>query len=363
MRSTMKTFAITGAVLMTAGMLVAGPLNPPAGPVGSTYKTLTEVEPRIALGPATTPGDGSHVYRITQPGSYYLTGNISVPTGLNGIRVEADGVTLDLNGFSVQGVAGSLTGIACGARERIHVRHGFLRGLTAGIDGLQARSLSVESVRAEGCGFVGIRVGENSRVEDCQANGNSGTGILTYGAGVVRECEAAGNTDGFEIGGQGVVERCVANDNTRDGFTSSDGVRFSGCVATSNGRDGISLRWGSEARDCHANANTRHGFIFGSYCTIEGNMSRANDGAGFYGEATGSRTVLRGNNSVQNAVGIQLDGAGNLVVGNACSSNPTNYLLVANNRVAAIVTMALSGAVNGNSGGTTVAGPDSNYAY
>jgi len=28
------------------GLLFAGPLNPPAGPVTSTYKTLSEIEPR-----------------------------------------------------------------------------------------------------------------------------------------------------------------------------------------------------------------------------------------------------------------------------------------------------------------------------
>jgi hypothetical protein len=137
MRSKSFTFAIRGAVLAaSAGMLVAGPLTPPAGPVASTYKTLTEVEPRIAVGPATTPGDTANVYRITQPGSYYLAGNLAVSTGKVGIRIESDGVTLDLNGFSIAGVAGSTVGVACGAHDRIEVRNGMIRGIDGvGLDG------------------------------------------------------------------------------------------------------------------------------------------------------------------------------------------------------------------------------------
>lgn len=34
----------------------AGPLNPPAGPITSTYKTPDQVEPRIPVSSQTTPG-------------------------------------------------------------------------------------------------------------------------------------------------------------------------------------------------------------------------------------------------------------------------------------------------------------------
>ena len=39
--------AAAALTLAAVGLLVAmGPLNPPAGPVTSSYKTLTEVEPQ-----------------------------------------------------------------------------------------------------------------------------------------------------------------------------------------------------------------------------------------------------------------------------------------------------------------------------
>lgn len=43
------TSIATLGLLGSAAMLTAGPLDPPAGPVAPTYKTLQEVEPRIAL--------------------------------------------------------------------------------------------------------------------------------------------------------------------------------------------------------------------------------------------------------------------------------------------------------------------------
>src|SRR5690606_18106937 len=104
MRTTTAAFLLT----ILAGAAVAGPLNPPAGPVAPTHKTLTEVEPRTPINAANTPGDADSVYRIFQPGSYYLTGNIVGQAGKRGIEIASSNVTLDLNGFALQGVPGSL---------------------------------------------------------------------------------------------------------------------------------------------------------------------------------------------------------------------------------------------------------------
>ena len=79
-RSLSRSSVLVAAGLITAaGLVVAGPLTPPAGPVASTYKTLSEVEPRIAINAANTPGNAANLFIINQPGSYYLTGNIAVP--------------------------------------------------------------------------------------------------------------------------------------------------------------------------------------------------------------------------------------------------------------------------------------------
>jgi hypothetical protein len=78
-----------GPLLGGAVVSVAGPLSPPGGPVASTYKTLSEVEPRTAVSLANTPGDADSLFKITQPGSYYLTGNIVGVAGKHGVEIAA----------------------------------------------------------------------------------------------------------------------------------------------------------------------------------------------------------------------------------------------------------------------------------
>ncbi|MEZ6164179.1 MAG: hypothetical protein R3B67_07050 [Phycisphaerales bacterium] len=91
------------AVLVLSGSTLAGPLIPPVGPIASTMRTLQQVEPRMPIGLDTTPGDANSTFKITQPGSYYLTGNIVGVVGKSGIEIAASGVTIDLGGFNLSG--------------------------------------------------------------------------------------------------------------------------------------------------------------------------------------------------------------------------------------------------------------------
>ena len=47
--------SLAAGLALAAGAALAGPLNPPSGPVTSTYKTLTEVEPRVPVSATNTP--------------------------------------------------------------------------------------------------------------------------------------------------------------------------------------------------------------------------------------------------------------------------------------------------------------------
>src|SRR5689334_9465486 len=120
------TLFMTIIASASAGVLIsrAGPLDPPAGPVTPTYKTLTEVEPRIAINAINTPGDADSLFKITKPGSYYLTGNITGVVGRHGVEIIVGGVTLDLNGFDLVGVP------AMGEFDGVSVTVESLRNIT-----------------------------------------------------------------------------------------------------------------------------------------------------------------------------------------------------------------------------------------
>src|SRR4051794_30032159 len=88
-----------------------GSLTPPAAPT-PTMKTLDQLEARMPVDTTHTPGNATTLFILTQPGSYYLTSNLTGVSGQHGITINADNVTLDLNGFVLVG-PGNSSGIDC----------------------------------------------------------------------------------------------------------------------------------------------------------------------------------------------------------------------------------------------------------
>jgi hypothetical protein len=84
--------------------------------------TLSQIEPRIPI--------SSAPYTISQPGSYYLTANISVTNG-SAITITANQVTLDLNGFTLSSTEASPTGtgiLLAGGDTDITILNGHIKG-------------------------------------------------------------------------------------------------------------------------------------------------------------------------------------------------------------------------------------------
>lgn len=195
--------------------VLGGPIQPPAGPVSPTEKPLGELEPRVAIGAANTPGDADSEFIISQSGSYYLTQSVST-TKENAILVTAERVTIDLNGFSLNGGAVADNGVAIEA-SNVTVRNG-----------------AIDSFRREGVCGTGFRM---TRVEDLRVtNVIFMAGQLTGGRGIV-------------VGESSSVRRCIVEDNGVVGISVQTGSSVVDCVANNNGSTGIEVR-NSLVRGC-----------------------------------------------------------------------------------------------------------------
>lgn len=384
------------AMIAFAGLVIAGPLNPPVGAVTSTGKTLTEVEPRIAINATNTPGDNDatpSLYKITQPGSYYLTGNIVGVSGKRGIEVIASGVTIDLNGFEMSGVAGSLAGIGSttnGLRD-ISVKNGSVRNWGgAGVDFATnvVNNAIITEVRASGNGAGGIHAGYRANVSQCGSYSNSGFGITVGSDSTVHACNAVSNTsDGISgttscsvtnctansSGNAGIsfsgssITNCTASANTGNGINNGGGGTVHACTANDNDGHGINMGAGTVS-NCTVRVNTRSGIIVSDSCIVLNNACSANglltgDGAGIF--ATGSDNRIEGNNCFFADRGIDVDGIGNIIIRNSCSGNTTNWTIAAGNVFGAILdrTAPGSAAISGNSAPSSLGTTDANANF
>jgi len=370
------------AVGVSITALQAGDLNPPAGPVTGTMKPLTEVEPRIAINDANTPGDSDSVYKILSPGSYYLTGNVSAASGESGIEIGASGVTLDLMGFEINGAPGSFQGVrvVVGGTRNITIKTGSIRNFSGGgINANLARNMHVDRVQVASITAIGINVlnglltdclvtsctvhgivaGAGSTVVRCTSQSNQGDGISVGLGSVVGECLAESNEgfgiiaadgttisnsrsglngrDGFSTGTGALLKGCTADTNVGHGFFVNAGATLTGCTAHGNNGDGFSAGslalspgFGFTFSECTAEANTTHGFVVGGRGTISGCTASSNgrDGIQVGDGCHVSGNEIHGNGtSTSSGAGIRATGSGNRIDGNNVGANDIGILL------------------------------------
>ena len=104
---------------------------------------------------------------IVSAGSYMLTSNLQVSGGdTTGIAVSASGVTLDLNGFTLQGPT-TCTGIPVTSCSDT--------GTGSGIDA--ATGTAIRNGSVIGFGNNGIDAGRANRLRNLRVEGNGGHGI------------------------------------------------------------------------------------------------------------------------------------------------------------------------------------------
>ncbi len=195
---------VCGLVLTAPSGFSQGSLTPPGAPA-PTMKSLDQIEAR-------TPITNTGAVTISQPGSYYLTANITVNAG-DAITISADNVTLDLNGLTVTSTANPEAGngiVLSGGRKNITIHNGFIstsltssNGVTTG--GGFAYGITyangnpsltrVTGVSVTGCQLAGIFLNLNSTViQSCIVDtvGDTGLFAASVSDSVAVNCAASG---------------------------------------------------------------------------------------------------------------------------------------------------------------------------
>ena len=265
----MKTPAFIALfVILHSSFVIAqgGPLTPP-GPPGPAMTTLSNIANQITVadtkltelkGDARTPISAAP-FNITQPGSYYLTGNLSVTSGA-AIDIDADNVTLDLNGFTLSSTHATGSGFAIFidiGHKKIRIRNGHIMGnatVTAGVftpggfnGGIGSpssanRGIHISDIRVSNVGGGGISIASSSTVlsvvENCMVNVCSGTGISAYiiTNSSASDCGSAAIDGGTVSGSYGASIGTDSGDHGIIGttVTNSTGVSASGTGISGN---------------------------------------------------------------------------------------------------------------------------------
>ncbi len=378
MRSQKVVFA--GLSLLVLGAIVtAGNLTPPAGPVAPTMKSLDQIEPRTPLSQLTAPGDADSQFRITQRGSYYLTSDITGVAGKNCIEIASPGVILDLNGYRLEGVTGSLSGIIT-IHDHGTIRNGTVHNFTVGIDAYEAVGIRLQNISStshdgacfrasvaaiiENCtaeyGTIGFDVFESATLTNCTSRYAEDYGFEVEDGCTLTNCTAVNAESGFLIHGPCVLTNCTAQNNQASGFRVEESSVLTDCTAFENGSAGFTViartrltRCNSRANlygyyateansiiECTASANTSVGIVIaGNSNTVERCTIHENAQTGLFVSSGVGNNIDSNLLSYNGFNGVATATADNLVVRNRARGNSnSNYSLVAGTEYGVILT-------------------------
>jgi parallel beta-helix repeat protein len=334
-----------------AGGAHAGPLNPPPGPIQSTPGP----EPRIPINQQNTPGTLSSTFRIAEPGSYYLTGNVVGEAGKNGIEIDSDNVVLDLMGYALRGLPSAEFGIAMPSfRKSVVIRNGTISGWQAG--GILAR-IDIGSIEHV---FINDNAGWGIQ------NGG-GFGVLIRGCGAIDNGTTGSNSGGILGSENSIVEHCHARGNNGPGIRVDEGSIVRGCTVRSSNGPGIDATRGCSITDNVCARNTEQGISVDYGCFVARNTCYANQSQsssqGILASLNANR--IEDNTCVDNSVGIRIVGAGNIFRRNTCSGNGTNWDVAPNNYGQARLALNTPTGITGNAGGLPLGSEDPhiNFTY
>jgi len=293
--------AITLAALLAASAAPAGPLSPPPGPPAPSGPSLTNLadldplfdqvddlrqnaeelrtlEPRTNV--LTLPGDAFNAYIISEPGSYYLGADILVEDDeVTGVLIDADHVTLDLNGHTIASTAtadnGAIPGpwgvATNGSQINVTVRNGAVSGFASGQVRLSGFIARAENLSVSGGDGIGMSVnGRSAMIIGCEAADIGGSNLSfttgTFYANIIAENTARNSPNiSFSLPPGAAVRDCASASNTFNvAYITRQASVFRRCTSTGSAGGGFrysSYGAGSVYADCTVLSPSSFGFI------------------------------------------------------------------------------------------------------
>lgn len=272
-------------------------------------------------------------------------------SGKHGIAITSSNVTLDLNGFSLNGVPGSLDGInatnSSATASGLVVLNGTIANWAGnGINALPgAPDSQFSHLQLLYNALDGLNA-TNSLISDCVANGNTSGSFTNYAINGNRShiinCSARANYNGIQGGGGSTIEGCIAEDNNF-GFLAADSI-ITRCTAYNSTGDGMFLFQNNQVVGNLVNGNGH-----GNGIEVAGN-NRGNvlDGNTLIG-ASGARIFLNNPGATNN-----------LVIRWVAHGNGTNFVLGGGNSYGPIINVVEVGDISAN---TNTSHPWANFSF
>jgi hypothetical protein len=267
-----------------------------AGPARAVDGVIEINQARALAGKVTPTDDPGFPVTVDASGSYRLTGDLGVTgNGVHAIEVTsaAHDVTLDLNGFTIDGppecngvgVPPARGIFASEIGPTVQIRNGSVRGFCNGI--YIAGRAAIASVHVSGALASGIIVGSYSLITDSFAEGNGSNGIEVGGASIVRGCDVNGNTGRGIYGAVSTLySGNIVNGNHNFGIYATDGSTVTGNNVNDN-QVGIYAQNGTTVLDNTIRSNSINGIVFSGTDNGYGrNVLTNNGGSQIFGTAT-----------------------------------------------------------------------------
>ena len=254
-------------------------------PTAAIWERLAKAE-AIQIVEARTPldelnTDALGTVLISKPGSYYLRQDLVISrANADGIRINSDNVTIDLNGYGIISTRSDTDdGISTSGRHNnIIIKNGTISGFGEdGINGIFLAQSTFQNLLIQDNGDEGMVVDLNCLIINCLVTRNGNDGMEVDDGSIIRNCTASFNGDDGIVTSFGCsVYNCTAFSNARDGISASNGTQVIGCTVYDNDVYGIDLALGGMCINNMALRNGEHGLDIASSSLVMNNVSNDN---------------------------------------------------------------------------------------